>query len=116
MTGLVAMGSTTDMGADVEALCAAGAESPDVVFSWIAPSDGCFQFDLLGSIYDTALHIHSLCPDFEELACNDDDDEADVLQSLLQLTVEKGQAYLVVVDGYSDDSWGSFQLNINPCD
>lgn len=82
----------------------------DVVYSWTAPADGTYTFDLSGSDYDTALVILDGACDAMQLGCNDD---AIATASELTLDVAGGQSLLVVVDGY-DGRTGWFVLDINP--
>ncbi len=122
-TGLVASGSTVGAERTASATCGADADSPDMLFSWTPPATGCYELDTFGSAFDTALHVHSDCPAFDELNCNDD--AIDVtgapvspdndLQSRVRLVFEQGVPYIIVVDGYGDDSSGSYRLNLNPC-
>jgi hypothetical protein len=106
-------GSTVGSGAEIPASCAGGGESEELLFAWTPPVPGCYEFDTFGSDYDTALHVHTACPEFTELACNDDDD-VDV-QSWLRLMLPDTLQYLIAVDGFSDSSAGDFTLNIAPC-
>lgn len=106
-------GTTEGAGDDAFASCGASSRSEDVVFAWTPPVAGCYRFDTTGSDYDTTLHIHSECPAFTELACNDDDgvDQA----SSIELEVTVGTTYIIVVDGYDSFSSGEYVLNIQPC-
>ncbi len=104
---------TTGAGPDVSATCAGEALSEDLLVSWTALTSGCYRFDLSGSDYDTALHIHSECPLFEQLACDDDDGSG--FSSRVDLEVTAGTTYLIALDGFGETNTGTVELSIDPC-
>jgi hypothetical protein len=69
-----------------------------------------WQFDTIGSIYDTILHLHGGgCPG-SEIAC--DDDSGGSYTSLLTVSLSAGTTYYIVVDGWSTS--GDFTLHVTP--
>ncbi|MEQ1565738.1 MAG: hypothetical protein ABMA64_08885 [Myxococcota bacterium] len=101
-------GSTVDAGDDWAPSCG-GEGAPDVVYTFVAPADGDYVFDTVGSTFDAVVGVFSGC-EGDELAC--DDDTADYLQAHARVTLAQGDAVLVVVDGYNGAS-GAFALNVN---
>jgi hypothetical protein len=81
----------------------------DFSYLWTAPGTGCATFDTEDSTYDTVLRIFDEC-NAGELDC--DDDGGTSTRSLLTYSVETGEDYLIVVDGYSSSSSGDFVLDI----
>jgi hypothetical protein len=106
-TGL-ASGESDGMGDDFEGDCGyLGGE--DIALEWIAPSTGYFTADTEGADYDTVLRIFDDC-DGAEIAC--DDDGGVGTTSALTFYAESGQAFIIVVDGYSAHSTGSWVVDI----
>ncbi|MBL0062420.1 MAG: hypothetical protein IPP40_13295 [bacterium] len=70
-----------------------------------------YNLSLEGSNYDTELYIRTTdaCPGTSEVACNDD---WFGLQSFLSVTLNAGQTYFIIVDGYFD-YFGDYVLNIS---
>lgn len=87
---------------------------PDLSFEWTAPASGCFKFITAAgnNNYDTVISVFENCSLSSQLDCDDDGGEG--LLSYLELDVEEGQSYAVVVDSY-DARQGDLQLIINPC-
>ena len=108
----VRTGTTSGMGDDIDGSCGSSG-GQDYVMFWEAPEDGCYEITTDGSDFDTLLLIYHGCDGYE-IGCNDDGGEG--LRSRLVLSsVEAGDIYFLVVDGYSSFSSGSFVLNINDC-
>ncbi len=110
----VAAGSTVGRSNTLTASCAGGAGSPDIAFSWRAPSTGRWAIDTIGSDYDTALHVHAGACSGPELAC--DDDSGPGVLSRVQLSLRRAEEIIIVVDGFADRSVGNYVLNIGPAD
>ncbi|MBK9188407.1 MAG: hypothetical protein IPM33_05565 [Phycisphaerales bacterium] len=91
--------------------CGASGTSPDIWYSFTAPSDGTYTIDSCGSTYDTVLSAMSACYG-AELACNDD---SCGLQSSITLALVQGQTILLRVAGFGGQV-GSGVLNIGSCD
>ena len=88
--------------------CASGS-SPDVWFSWTAPSGGgTFVATTTGSTFDTVVDVLTSCTG-SSLACNDND--ASGTTSSASFTVAAGQTVIIIVDGAGGDS-GHFVLGI----
>ena len=87
-----------------------GGDGPETTIAWTAPSDGDWTFDTFGSDYDTVLYLRFDCAPEAEIDCNDD---AEDLQSQVTTFVPGGTTILIVVDGYDEEEFGRFILNIN---
>jgi hypothetical protein len=100
---------TTAGGAD-DFILSCGGEAADVVFSWIAPSEGVFVFDTNGSAYDTVLELRA--PDCQHVsACDDDvDTNAGTLWSSVPYAADAGELIYIVLSGYNET--GAYQLNV----
>lgn len=83
--------------------------SPEATYGFIAPADGMYTFDTLGSTFDTVLHIHDGDCFGPELGC---DDDAVGGQSVVTLALTAGQAVVVAVDGFGGVA-GDYTLNVN---
>jgi hypothetical protein len=112
----VATGSNSGEPNDFEGSCG-GSGGPDVAFLWEAPDSGCYNFNTIGSSFDTVLRLVAVdsagCGGSSELACNDDGGGS--LTSMFEYTVTAGTRYVVVVDGFSSGSVGTYTLAINEC-
>lgn len=85
----------------------------DVVFYWVAPVAGMYEFyadvdhtlgiDVVGALWDGC--------DGEELVC--DDDGGDVIDSRIVVDAAAGEAFLWVVNAYGTVSAG-FEISISP--
>lgn len=107
----VAMGTTTGRPNSLTATCGGMANSPDIAYSWRAPSSGRFVIDTIGSDYDTVLYVKNASCTGPELACNDDTSGLG-LRSRVTIDVMAGQSVVIVVDGFGGGSSGSYVLNI----
>jgi hypothetical protein len=104
----VVSGTTVGAGDELTGACG-GSGATDLAYAWIAPAAGSYQFDTLGSGFDTVLYLKSeSCT--RELRC--EDNSGFVMQSKLTQTLQKGQRVVIVVDGYSTPNAGDFVLNI----
>ena len=123
----IGSGSTTGMGDDYSGSCG-GSGGADVAYLWTAPTTGRYQFDTIGSSFDTLIRLFLaesggglgegvLCGsggssgDASDLGC--DDDSGGSLTSSLTYSVTEGTEYVVVVDGFSSGSSGEYLLSIN---
>jgi len=83
-------------------------------WSWTAPSSGFFQVDTIGSDFDTWLSLFT-GPAVNNLTfIGADDDSGLGLTSLYNLNATAGTTYSIAVDGYSNYTLGSINLNIAP--
>ena len=89
-----------------------GTNAPDATFLYTAPAAGAYEFDTLGSSFDTLLYVRTSTCSGTELSCNDDIDPPSTKQSRVTLALAQNQLVLVAVDGFGSES-GSFTLNIN---
>jgi hypothetical protein len=102
----VAMGTTVGQDEDLTQNCGAG--GVDYVLRFIAPAAATFQFDTVGSGYDTVLSLHDMCGG-AAVTCNDD---FVGLQSQVTLAMAAGQQILIAVSGFAGAT-GNWVLNIN---
>ena len=84
-----------------------GADAVEAVIVFVAPADGSYTFDTVGSDYDTVLSAYDVCTDGSELACNDD---TSGVQSEITVNLVSGQEIFIAVSGYSGDT-GAWVLN-----
>ncbi|MBI2379091.1 MAG: hypothetical protein HYV07_34165 [Deltaproteobacteria bacterium] len=104
----VASGSSVGAQPTFEGTCATSLAG-DVAFTWTAPTSGTYNFDTIGSTFDTVLYVFdTVCDESTEIACNDDSSGT---QSRVTVDVTAGHAYTIVVDGFNT-SEGDYQLNI----
>ncbi len=82
--------------------------SVDYLVGFIAPNDGTFRFDAVGSDYDTVISVHLDC-DGAELGCNDD---SIGLISQLDVPLTGGQGVVIAMSGYNGAT-GNYVLNIS---
>ena len=85
--------------------------APDIAFEFTAPAAGIYEFDTVGSAFDTVLSVRSTC-DGPELECNDDIVEGRERQSHLSLDLEACETVILVVDGFAFDDFGDVVLNV----
>ena len=94
--------------------CGGGDEA--LVWTWIAPWDGCFTFSSQLSDFDTVLDLLEGECGGNVLEC--DDDGGGDSTSRIDYDVDEGDTYTIVLSSYydafyDDDRWGLF---ITPCD
>jgi len=107
-------GTTAGYADDYDAECPYDAQSPDVVYSLVPAESVVLTVDLLGSSYDTKLHVYD--QDLNRIACNDDF-HPDYTSKIEQLWLQGGVLYYLVIDGYGESS-GDYVLTISeyePC-
>lgn len=82
-----------------------------VWWRWTAPESGTVTFSTAGSDFDTQLGVYTgAFGDLDEIAWNDDDDEAEDYTSRLSFEAEQGVTYHVLVTGYRQ-AGGAISLN-----
>ena len=106
--GLLVRGTTRDGTNSNSPSCSTGS-SPDVAFTWQAPSAGAYVFSTAGSEYDTVISVRSDTCVGSELACNDDFNGDRT--STVTVTVTVGQTVAILVDGFNNAS-GNYVLSI----
>ncbi|MCA9571242.1 MAG: putative metal-binding motif-containing protein, partial [Myxococcales bacterium] len=67
-----ALGSTCAMADAFWPSCSGPSTNGDAARSFVAPADGVYTFDTVGSDYDSTLELRSGCADYVPFACNDD--------------------------------------------
>ncbi len=115
-------GDTNDGFATQIGTCGEEAEAKEQIFQWNAPADGQVCMVTAGSRYDTVLHVRTgVCSTRRsEVACNDDimgPDGVEALWSRVELEVQAGEDYFVIVDGFREGA-GRYLLRIleGPCE
>jgi hypothetical protein len=99
-------GGGTDHGPGVG--CMQNSQSPDLVYAVVPDADGTLVLSLT-SAWDGGLYVRTTCDDpGTELACQDVLGEN--ATEVLELGVTGGTTYYVWVDGYTSDSYGSYEL------
>jgi len=83
-------------------------------WSWTAPSSGFFQVDTTDSNFDTWLSVFTGSEVDNLTLIGADDDTGPGLTSLYNLNATAGTTYPIAVDGYSNYTLGSINLNIAP--
>ncbi len=104
------LGSTVGQSDRARGSCG-GTPAPEVRYSWSAATTGCVMFSTVGSNFDTVLYATTACPEYRELACNDD---TDLPQSTLSLNLRAGDEVVLHVDGYMGAA-GDFELTASEC-
>ena len=91
--------------------CASSARSPDHAYTFTVGGTGAtLRFETVApTSYDTALHIRGATCDTATIACNDDGGAGTL--SRIQRFFTPG-TYIVVVDGFSTGSSGSYRLEV----
>ncbi|MFT6627080.1 MAG: cysteine-rich repeat protein [Flavobacteriales bacterium] len=109
----VASGAFPDLTDDNSGTCGSVGGS-DIVYGWIAPAAGDYQFDTCGSTSDTLIYVRDGSGSGDELLCNDDNGGVcgESLSSAVTLTMTSGQTIAIVVDGYNDFATLGYTLNI----
>ncbi|MES2642988.1 MAG: hypothetical protein V4850_26120 [Myxococcota bacterium] len=106
----LASGTTTGGGDEFIPGCgSASAGMEDLSYMWMAPEDGTFTVNTVGSSFDTILTVlTSDCS--SELAC--DDDGGGFATSTETFDAVAGEMFVFVVDGYSTS--GDYVLSVYP--
>jgi hypothetical protein len=110
----VATDDNTGLGDTVSGICTFGGTGEDIVYLWEAPSTECWIFDSEGSSIDTYITLidtSNLC--YEQTVC-DTASAADGTNARIELSLDAGESFFVVVDAEFSGSTGPTQLNINP--
>lgn len=87
-------------------------DGPDVTYGWTAPETGSYQIDLCNSDleFDTTLLIRDGSCSGAVLAC--DDDGCGFNGSRVRVQLVAGQSIAIIVDGFSEEDEGLYQLAI----
>jgi hypothetical protein len=109
----IVSGSTTGLPDIVQGGCASNT-GPDAVYLWTAPAAGVYEFNTLGSTYDTLLFLTTECGG-SQLTCNDDGPDYvgtdERLRSQVERTFEAGEQVAINITGYAANT-GDYVLNI----
>jgi hypothetical protein len=91
-----------------------GPLSPDEVFNYTATDTQAVVVSLCGSGYDTGLGVRTGgdCPGNTPVACNDDDNCADTLNSRVTFHPTAGLTYYIIVHGWDNRS-GPYRLDVH---
>lgn len=116
------IGNTCDNVQDYEEMCPYGGSlAPDVVYAYSPPADDAITIDLCGSAYDTKVFVYEdVVTAGAPYACNDDAGcgYSGYQSRLRNLPIFTGHTYFIVVDGYSTQSCGDYDLSVihyEPC-
>ena len=110
-------GATCDNADDYDEVCPYDANSPDVVYAYVADLYGTITIDLCESLYDTKVFVYDFPAGHgygNPLACNDDVAGCGYsgYQSRLEgVPVIWGHTYYIVIDGYGA-SCGDYVLRV----
>ena len=87
-----------------------GGYGPEAVYFGSVAEPTMIRIDSFGSSYDTVLYVRAEDCEFgPQVACNDD---TGGLQSQLTFLAEPGMVYYLFVDGWSEESWGEYEVHI----
>jgi hypothetical protein len=97
---------------DITGECSLTCAGPDVVFSFTPTITGTWHFELVPELFDGVLYIASDCPNIvtSTMACSDESGEG-VIETL-DVDLESGYIYYVVVDGWTSYSAGPYTLTV----
>ncbi len=107
--GRTVTGDTSSSRDRFQATCAGNARSNDLVYQLVLPRRSRVRITS-SQQYDGAIYIRSSCTDRStEVACNDD--APDNRHSAVEAVLDRG-TYFVFVDGFADNSQGSFTMDV----
>jgi hypothetical protein len=102
-----------------------GSTAPDVVYAYTPSADVNVDIDLCGSSYDTKVFVYeNAATPGSPFACNDDfytsstDPCGQWVSKIVGINLIGGNTYYIVIDGYSGDDFGAYELEIReniPC-
>jgi len=112
-------GTTTNATSDTSSTCGGTTNSPDVWYTFTAPSAGNLTLDTCGSAFDTVMSIFATCPPGgTQVVCNDDAlagigpcGSTTNRTSYLQRTLTSGQSVRIRIGGYNGAA-GNFTLRM----
>lgn len=110
--GELVSGDLAEASRSLSPSCASGTGG-SLLFTWTPPDAGCYIISTFGSTYDTVLHVHSSCPAFVELSCNDD--HVGTTASSLTLDLSPDETYSIGVTAYAPGYVGNYSLQIERC-
>ena len=92
-----------------------GAASPDVVYSFTAPKDDVYLFEVQAS-FDSTLYLVEGCDILGTSSCLAAADESPLSGEVIERFLDEGQRIFVIVDGYGNISSpaGPYSLSITP--
>jgi len=108
--GVEAAADTSTATDDYAGSCG-GAGGKDVVYAFVAPADGYYLFETIGSSFDTVLYLYDACDGLTELGCNVDGPTAP--QSQVPYLMTAGEMVIVVGDGNAAAS-GDLRVTAGP--
>jgi hypothetical protein len=107
----VASGTTSGEGNNYSSCSGDG---NDITFGWFAPATASYRIDLCASqmSLDTVLYVRNGSCTGTSLACNDDGCGLGGLQSRVTVSLQAGQAIVIIVDELFPTGGGTYQLAI----
>jgi hypothetical protein len=112
ISGSSVSGSTTAATDDYSSGCGSDL-GRDVCYAWTPTVSGIYELDTCGAEtdFDTVLSIRAATLSSPEITCNNDG--CTNRQSKLSFNAHAGATYWIVVDGYQDEDFGNFVLNLS---
>ena len=90
----------------------------DLFYEWTAPAAGDYEFDTIGSTFDTKMNVHAGAGCTATCVAGDDDGGGNLTSKVSVTGVNAGDVFLVQVGGFGTSA-GSGQLNVStfvdPC-
>lgn len=90
----------------------------DLFYEWTAPAAGDYEFDTIGSSFDTKMNLHAGAGCTATCVAGDDDSGGALTSKISVTGVNAGDVFLVQVGGFGTSS-GQGQLNVttyvDPC-
>ncbi len=108
-------GDTTLAGNDSNPTCVMGSSSfsPDRAYRWVAPAPGAYQFDTVGTEFDTVLYVRSGGCTGRIVGCQDDVEAGVITTSQVVVSAATaGEEFVVVVDGFTTRAQGPFTVTV----
>ena len=91
-----------------------GFVNPEIVATFVRPDDEVVRIDTAGSLSDTVVYVRTDCLNpASEVACNDNDPDGLLFESVVEFMAVGGQRYFVFIDGGLLGS-GPFVLEFGP--
>jgi len=116
----VDQGETCSYLPDYNFQCPTQSAGPDVVYSITVGDEQALTIDLCLSGFDTVVGVFN--EDFQVLECNDDfyidHSCGNYVSKIEYLPVAPGETYFIVVDGWTNQSCGDYQISVSefePC-
>ncbi len=108
-------GSTIGLADAVSPGCALDPDSPDEVYTFVAPTAGKWCFWVTDGNFDTVIDVRRGCTNAgSEVTCDDDGSPVGLLLSQAEPTLNTTTTYYVFVTGSHFDDFGDYRLFVRP--